>query len=142
MRHLLWIPLALALIATALPAYRMQAGQESHGSGLHALMFGPVGLLSAGEWLRHPERCGYLAWLANPLALAAMICAIAGRWRTGLALALAALALSPLAWLLRDLPVHEGGERARIAGMGAGYWLWSLSLLLLTALIAWLRGGR
>jgi hypothetical protein len=88
----------------------------------YLLLFGWLGLLA-----------GIVAWLANPLWIAAWI-AFALRWhRVALALGIAAL-LCALSFLTLDtVMVSEAPTYAKVTGVGLGYGLWITSMAVLAA---------
>jgi hypothetical protein len=80
----------------------------------------------------------YLPWFANPVFVLGVIFLLLKRF----SLALAASALSAILAIttlcIREAPYNEAGHTASVIGYGAGFYLWlaSISVLLLTSLLA------
>ena len=76
---------------------------------------------------------GVYAWLANPLLLAAWITFRSKSALVSSLCTVAALCAMASFLLVHRIEVSEAGNTARIAGYGAGYWLWISSGLALLA---------
>jgi hypothetical protein len=76
---------------------------------------------------------GVYAWLANPLLLAAWITFRAKSALMSSLCTAAALCFMGSFLLVHRIEVSEAGNSARIAGYGAGYWIWISSGLVLLA---------
>jgi len=88
----------------------------------YLLLLGWLGLLA-----------GIVAWLANPLLIAAWIAFALRSHRAALALGIAAL-LCALSFLAVDtVMVSEAPSFAKVTGLGLGYWLWIASMAVLAA---------
>lgn len=122
-KHGRWALLALTLVSLVLyagsiflPALILKG---SVVRGTTVLAFGWWGLLALN-----------VAWVANPLYGCALIHAIAtsyqrARWRCALA-----LLLSGQSWFAQKWWYHEGWGTP-IESLGSGYYLWTLSMLVL-----------
>jgi hypothetical protein len=120
-RILLILSILLFVASLFLDAfYTSQENPRSWSLGFGLLVCGWLGLFD-----------GIVAWLANPLLLAAWILLLL-RWPRGiwpLVFAVAALALALSFLRVDDLMVDEAGGRAMVTGYGPGYWVWMSSML-------------
>ncbi len=123
MRNGLWIILlVLSLSAYALcmafDAFLIDGPEPSAWSSpFMLLLFGWMGIFG-----------GAVAWFANPLLLASWILLVCGLSRVALWIAGGAL-LTGLSFLTIDsLLISEAPTFAHITRLGAGYWLWLVSM--------------
>lgn len=92
--------------------------------GIEALFAGGLVILGGGllEWL---------IWLANPLYFLSILFLFKSDKRAKICSLLATiLALSFMTW--NEILVSESGHTEKINALGLGYWLWVLSLIILT----------
>lgn len=80
------------------------------------------------------------AWMANPLAGLALLFFLARLYSVSLVVSLAALLVAQQTWRVVGTTISgdEGGvTQYLVTGLGPGFYLWSLSFLLLAALSLW-----
>ena len=112
----------VSLTQTAL-TYNDLDGQKTHSS-LSLLFMGGLAILGGGllEWF---------IWLANPLYFLGLILFIkSNKTSKKVSIAAAILALSFTTW--KEILAAENGRTASIERLNLGYWLWTLSLTILT----------
>ena len=112
----------VSLTQTAL-TYNDFDGQKTHSS-LSLLFMGGLAILGGGllEWF---------IWLANPLYVLALIFFYKSK-KTSIVVSIIAtiLAISFTTW--NEILAAENGRTATIESLNLGYWLWVLSLALLS----------
>jgi hypothetical protein len=120
-RAILAVSLLLFLICLTQDGFLVEGeNPRAWSSAGYLLLFGWLGLLS-----------GVVAWLANPLWVAAWIAFAWRRRRLALGLGLAAL-LCALSFLKVDtVMVSEAPTFAKVTSVGVGYWLWIASMAVL-----------
>jgi hypothetical protein len=81
---------------------------------------------------------GYLAWFANPLFVLGVVLLLLKRFSLALAVSALSLILATTTFFIREAEYNEAGHTASVIGYGAGFYLWlaSISVLLLTSLLA------
>ena len=83
---------------------------------------------------------GQLSWIANPWFAVGGVLLLLGRWKLAAALGAGALlvGLHALALKTNPLPANEGGVgELQLRSLGAGYWLWLASFVLLALAAVW-----
>jgi hypothetical protein len=114
-------------------AYIISLGLEVSGH-LTGIFFLLVGWMSLGAINEDPFVA--LAWLANPLVLAAWILSFKRMNLMAVGAACAALTLSALFLLGHEVPVNEaGGISPRQHGPGYDFWLASMAIALAATLV-------
>ena len=80
----------------------------------------------------------YLPWFANPLFVLGIIFLILKRFSLAVAASALSVILATTTLFIREVPYNEAGHMASIIGYGPGFYLWlgSISVLLLTSLLA------
>jgi hypothetical protein len=111
------ISIALYLSSLLLPAITFAHHEPL--SGLHVLAWGWWGVLSLN-----------FAWFANPAYLVAVISLLSRRHRVALITSCSAFVLGLLAFFAKQWWFNEGSG-TDIAGLGAAFYVWMLSLLVL-----------
>ena len=112
----------VSLTQTAL-TYNDFDGQKIHSS-VSLLLMGGLAILGGGllEWL---------IWLANPLYFLAIIFLFkSNKTSKKVSIAATILALSFTTW--KEILAAENGRTATIESLNLGYWLWVLSLTILS----------
>ena len=97
------------------------------------------GLLALG-WLAIGD--GGHSWLGNPLLLAAWITLFTRKQLLACFLAICAVGFMLSFTSETHIAIDEAGHERPITALGRGYWLWvlSASLVVVQALISWVRG--
>jgi hypothetical protein len=113
----LGISIALYLASLLLPAITFAHHEPL--SGLHVLAWGWWGLVSFN-----------LAWFANPAYLLAVIGLLCRRYKTAAIASAGACVLGLSSFLAKQWWFNEGSGTP-IAGLGAGFYVWMLGLLVL-----------
>ncbi len=106
-------------------------GQCANWPGYAILLFG---VLALGD---NPAN---MAWLANPLLLAAWIATWMGRRVPAFIVGFAALVLAVSFSFAKTVIANEAGIASSVTGLRLGYWLWLASMA--TACAAALLAGR
>ncbi|MEM9253230.1 MAG: hypothetical protein AAGB29_12855 [Planctomycetota bacterium] len=108
----------LFAVSLFLPVFDLRDQPDGYYIGLPVFMVG---------WAECP-----LAWMANPLWLAASVFVLLGRPMVGLAalIVATALAFTSLTYLGTEMPTNASGAvKAEIVAMGSGFWLWVASIV-------------
>jgi hypothetical protein len=135
-RCALAVALALYVASMFLPTFCRQAGACNDSPGYSALLIGWFEVFLAkdvGPFVA-------LAWLANPLFIAAAVMLALQKYRPAALCSLLALLLGALFQFGTNVVANEGGVANTIVGYGSGYWIWLSSTAVLC--IACLIGGR
>jgi hypothetical protein len=80
----------------------------------------------------------YLPWFANPLFVLGVIFVLSKRFSLALAASVLSAILATTTLFIREAPYNEAGHMACVIGYGPRFYLWlaSISVLLLTSLLA------
>ena len=120
--RLVYVTIFLALYLTSLflPAFHLANGNVT--DPLLILLMGWFAMLT-----------GQFAWIANPLALVAVVFYLRGSFRKSFWLAfLAAVAsLNTFTMIGKEVLLDEGGRSSKVLQLGGGAYLWLASMLLL-----------
>lgn len=123
--YVILISLAIFIVSLTQTAltYNDFDGQKTHSS-LSLLFMGGLAILGGGllEWV---------IWFANPLYFLAIIFLLkSNKTSKKVSIGAAILALSFTTW--KEILAAENGRTATIESLNLGYWLWVLSLTILT----------
>ena len=94
-------------------------GQCANWPGYAILLFGALAL---------GDNPANMAWLANPLLLAAWIAAWMGRRGPAFIVGFAALVLAVSFSFAKTVIANEAGIASSVTGLRLGYWLWLASM--------------
>jgi uncharacterized membrane protein YhaH (DUF805 family) len=121
---LLTISLIVYVISLTQTAISSNELEDKTLSGIACLVMGGLAILGGGilEWI---------IWLANPLYFLSIVLLFNSNKMAKIFSSLATIiALSFTAW--KEILVSESGRNGRIDSLDLGYWLWILSLTILT----------
>jgi hypothetical protein len=119
--------IALYVASLFLPTFCRTAGACNDWPGFSVLLIGWFEVLLA----RDVGPFVALAWLANPLFVAAVVTLSLGKYRPAMLWSLSALLLGVLFHFGTKVVANEGGVANAIIGYGSGYWLWVTSFAVL-----------
>lgn len=111
------------VVACALPCLEFEKDGREIWYGYSILLMGWMAIL-----------VGQIAWLANPLWLAAMFFFVFRKWRWSIGFSLFGLLLSFTTFMLfgRQIPANEGGVgKLDLQQLRIGFYVWLLSLSIL-----------
>jgi len=116
------LSISLFITSTGFKTLILSKGDSSFLFGLICLLFG----------------FSYLPWFANPLFVLGIIFLLLKRFSLAVAASGLSVILATTTLFIREAPYNEAGHTASVIGYGLGFYLWlgSISVLLLTSLLA------
>jgi len=116
------LSISLFITSTGFKTLILSKGDSSFLFGLVCLLFG----------------FSYLPWFANPLFVLGIIFLVLKRFSLAVAASGLSVILAATTLFIREAPYNEAGHTASVIGYGLGFYLWlgSISVLLLTSLLA------
>ncbi|WP_160164131.1 hypothetical protein [Nafulsella turpanensis] len=86
----------------------------------------------------------FICWLANPLLILSWLVFYKGNTKVPLVLSCLSTILAFSFLIFEEIMINEAGHYGAITGYGVGYWLWSLSslIMVLGSLLTIFNGRR